>query len=146
MRFKRILCGVDFSQVSVNAYETAVEFARSWKAQLHIMHVIEADPRPLEWLPQPEPSNAVTSLQETARAAMEALVGPSATALDGLTVTSEVTNGRAPDEILNRARDLEIDLIILGDRGLTLPEETFSGGAAERVMKGAACSVLIVRD
>lgn len=145
MKFNRILCGVDFSQPSVRAFETAVDLARSFKASLHIMHVIEAYPVVSEWTHARGLGDATPSLEEKAAAAMEALVATAAKEFNGVPVTTEVTEGRAAVEILNRAREREIDLIVLGSKGLTLPEEAFAGSTAERVVKGAACSVLIVR-
>ena len=44
MKFKQILCGVDFSEASVKAFEAAVDIARSFKSELHVIHVVEADP------------------------------------------------------------------------------------------------------
>src|SRR5689334_17923577 len=44
MIFKKILCGVDFSQPSLRAFQTAVQLARQSKAELHLLHVIEAQP------------------------------------------------------------------------------------------------------
>jgi nucleotide-binding universal stress UspA family protein len=78
--------------------------------------------------------------------AMEALIKQEAETLEGVPLTTEITGGRAYVEILNRARDFQADLIVLGAKGLRLPEDTIGGGAAERVFRGASCSVLIVRD
>lgn len=146
MKFKRILCGVDFSQPSVLAFDAAVELARLMKAELHIMHSIEAYPGVAEWLPVGNMDDATASLQEKAEAAMGALIATAKDTFNGVPVTAEVTTGRAFVEILNRARDREVDLIVLGAKGLTLIEEAISGSTAERVVKGATCSVLIVRD
>jgi nucleotide-binding universal stress UspA family protein len=145
MRLKRIVCGVDFSQSSVTAFNTAVELVRLTKAELHVLHVIEAYPVVSEWLPIGAREDAILVLEEKARGAMEALIATIKEGFIGTRVTTEITMGRAHVEIINRARDKEADIIILGAKGLTLPEEAFSGTTAERVMKGAASSVLIVR-
>jgi nucleotide-binding universal stress UspA family protein len=76
---------------------------------------------------------------------MEALVATAKKAFNGTPVTTEITRGRAYVEILHKAHEWKADLIVLGAKGLTLPEEAFSGSTAERVMKEAQCSVLIVR-
>jgi nucleotide-binding universal stress UspA family protein len=146
MKFKRILCGVDFSKPSVLAFNVAVELARLMHAELHILHVIEAVPAVSEWIPARGAGDAVVmTLEQKAQAAMDALVATAAEAFNGTRVTTEVTEGNAAAEILHHARDREADLIILGAKGLALPEEAFAGSTAERVMKGAACSVLVVR-
>ena len=84
-------------------------------------------------------------LEEKATSALESLVAASASALEGVPLTLEVTAGRAYVEILNHARDWSADLIVLGAKGATALEQIVVGGTAERVMKDALCSVLIVR-
>lgn len=86
------------------------------------------------------------SLEEKVTEALEALIEREAKTLEGAPLTTEITRGRAYVEILNRARDYQADLIVLGAKGFPLPEEAIGGGAAEHVFKGASCSVLIVRD
>ena len=133
MKTKRILCGVDFSESSVSAFETAVELARALRAEVHVLHVIEADP-----------ATPNLALEGKAINAMDLLVA-SASDLGDSQLTTEVTTGRAFTEILNRARERTFDLIVLGAKGIRLPEEAVFGGTSERVVKEAPCSVLIVR-
>src|SRR5262245_23710658 len=133
MNFKRILCAVDFSPTSVKAFEAAVELARTFKAQLHVLHVVEA-----------EPSVPDLALEEKAIAAMNSLIS-SVVAAD-IDLTSEITTGTAFVEILKRANEGKVDLISLGTKGFTLIEERVFGGTANRVFNEAPCSVLAVRD
>jgi len=137
MKFKRILCGVDFSEYSVKAFKSAVELARLFKAHLHVIHVTEANPA--------IPGDALT-LEEKAMTALSALVTQWATTLDRDQVTTEVTTGRASTEIINSAHTREVDLVVLGAKGVTLLEEAFIGGTMEHVLKKARCSVLAVRN
>lgn len=145
MKVKRIICGVDFLPASVKAFEAALELAQSFQAALHVMHVIEVYPVVL--MPQAVSSeNAAFPLEEKAAEAMDELIRREARILEGAPLTTEITRGRAYVEILNRARDFQADLIVLGAKGLPRLEESIGGGAAEQVFKGASCSVLIVRD
>jgi nucleotide-binding universal stress UspA family protein len=134
MKFTRILCAVDFSQPSIAAFETAAELARALRAELHVVHSIEAEPR----------SPDIT-LHQKAVAAMDALIASDVETDPNLRIRTEVTTGNAASEILNYARDRKIELIVLGANGLTLPEEAVLGGTAKLVMNEAACSVLVVR-
>ena len=135
MKFKRILCGVDFSHTSVQAFETAVDLARFFNAELHVIHVVEA-----------EPSVPDFSLEEKALAAMDTLTARAVKDGRDLQITTEVTTGSASTEILNRAHERNVDLIALGTKGLTLLEEGIVGGVAKRVFSGAPCSVLAVAE
>ena len=135
--FTRILCAVDFSRGSVEAFRVAVEMARLHAAALHLFHVIEAQPA--------GPAEVLIEILRRANAAMEGLVASAQPTLKGLACTTEVASGRAFDEIVRRARDWKADLIVLGAKGMTSLEEIIVGGTAERVTKEASCSVLVVR-
>lgn len=144
LNFKRIVCGVDFSPMSVAAFLTAAELARSMNAELHVLHVIETYPPAASW-PRDAERRDVQSLEQKATSAMDALVARSAGALDGVSVTTEITVGLAFAELLNRARDSTRDLIVVGAKGVKLLEDALFGGTAGQVVKGAPCSVLVVR-
>ena len=137
MAFKRILCAVDFSPGSLEAFRVAVEMARLHSGALHLFHAIEAQPA--------GPGEVVIEIVQKANAAMEGLVASARSSLKGLAFTSEVTSGKAFVEIVNRAREWNADLIVLGSKGTTSLEEIVVGGTAEAVMKQASCSVLVVR-
>src|SRR5215813_10391722 len=122
MKFKRILCGVDFSQASVKAFETALELVRPFKAELHVMHFIEA-----------EPATPDLTFQEKAVAAMDTLVSSVARDDRNLQITTEVTIGGDSDDLLNRAREPTVDLIVLGAKGCTLLGERVFCETAKRV-------------
>jgi nucleotide-binding universal stress UspA family protein len=145
MKFKRILCGVDFLPASLTAFETALELAQSSQAALHILHVIEVYPV-VPVSPVPIPEEATIGLEEKAAEAMDALLRREIETLEGAPLTTEITRGRAYVEIINCARDYQADLIVLGAKGLSLPEEAIGGGTAEHVFRDASCSVLMVRD
>jgi universal stress protein A len=143
MAFKRILCAVDFSETSLEAFRQAVELARLFASQLYVLHVIEARPVVSGLIGIDEAGEMAVELEEKATAALESLVTSSD--LEGVPLSLEITAGRAFVEILNHARDRQADLIALGAKGATALEQIIIGGTAERVMKDALCSVLIVR-
>ena len=135
--FKRILCAVDFSRGSVEAFRVAIQTAKLHGATLHLFHVIE-----------PLPSGTgelIVEIVAKANAAMEELVRWAQPSLNGLPFTSEATSGRAYEEIVHRARDWKAELIVLGSKGATSLDEIVIGGTAAAVVKEAPCSVLLVR-
>ena len=134
MKLKQILCGVDFSEPSVGAFETAVELAQRFKAELYVLHTIEADPL--------VPNMA---LEEKATRAMNALIAPVQEKFPDLHLATEVTTGTAFVEILSRASERHCDLITLGAKGIAMLGERLVGRTSDHVVKEAQCSVLIVR-
>jgi universal stress protein A len=145
MAFRRILCAVDFSQESVRAFHTAAETARQSKGALHLLHVVEAQPVVSELLPVNGLGETMLTLDEKAAAAMQSLVESSARELEGVALTTEIDNGSAFVEIPRKAREWKADLIVLGAKGTASLEKVLVGSTAERVMRDAPCSVLVVR-
>jgi nucleotide-binding universal stress UspA family protein len=145
MAFNRILCAVDFSETSLEAFRRAVEMARRFASSLYVLHVIEARPVTPDLIRGDVVGDMAVELEEKATAAVESLVASSSSDLDGVPLTLEVTAGRAYVEILNHARDWGADLLVLGAKGATALEQILVGGTAERVVKDAPCSTLIVR-
>jgi nucleotide-binding universal stress UspA family protein len=135
--FKRIMCAVDFSADSLEAFRVAAEMARPHSASLHLLHVIEAQPV--------TPAGVEIRIIDEANAAMEKLVASAGPSLDGLALTTEVTSGLASVEIVEHARQWKADLVVLGSKGITSLEEIIVGSTAENVLKEAPCSVLVVR-
>jgi len=60
-------------------------------------------------------------------------------------VTSVYRAGDPAEEILKVAHDVHADLIVVGRRGLGRLGEMFLGSVSERVLRGAECTVLVVR-
>ena len=137
MKLKRIICGVDFSDHSVKAFQATVELARAMRAEVHLVHVIES---------VPIVEKDVMALEEKARLALEILVRQWGNTLDDGQLITTVTTGRAFDELVHMARKLEADLAVLGPRGIKLLEEPFIGTTTEHVLKKAPCSVLVVKN
>jgi universal stress protein A len=137
IKFERILCAVDFSPDSLEAFRAAIEMARLYSGELLVFHVIE---------PQPSVSpDALIEINKKANDAMAELIASAGSALEGIDVSSEVTSGAAFAEIANRARDWRANLVVLGAKGVTSLTEVVIGGTAEAVMKESPCSILVVR-
>jgi universal stress protein A len=134
--FRRILCAVDFSRDSLEAFRAAVELARLRSGAVHVLHVIEAQ--------LPGSGEVIIELTKKANAAMAELIA-SAPSKD-LALSSEVTSGDAVIEIVDQAKEWRADLVVLGARGVILIEDIVVGGTAEGVTRGAPCSVLVVRQ
>jgi nucleotide-binding universal stress UspA family protein len=69
----------------------------------------------------------------------------SALAREGYEVDRRVHEGHAAQQILRIAQDQDVDLVVLGARGLTGIREFLLGSVSGRVLRYAPCSVLIVR-
>ena len=125
-RVRTILFPTDFSSYSNQAYLHAVALAEKYRATLIVVFVAgpgqEADPS--YWrgqLEQIRPANP--------RIPVEHIM------LDGDPAT----------EIVRYARDTGVNLIVMGTHGRTGVERLLMGSVAEKVLRDAPCSVLVVK-
>lgn len=141
---KNVLVPTDFSVTSASALDYGREFARTFGATLHVLHVVENS---LMWAgPEAVGIDFVHLQEELATAARETL--------DRL-VTSEdrvqlkavpaVRSGNSPaSEIAAYAKAEGIDLIVLGTHGRGMIGHLLLGNVAEKVVRIATCPVLTV--
>jgi nucleotide-binding universal stress UspA family protein len=64
---------------------------------------------------------------------------------DRVTVQAQVCDGRPAQTILEEAAILSADLIVVGAKGLSAPDEFRLGATAHKLVHYAGCSVLVVR-
>jgi nucleotide-binding universal stress UspA family protein len=65
-------------------------------------------------------------------------------AAQGISAETALRNGDPATQILHLAAEREVDLIVAGARGVSLLEGLWMGSVADRLLKDARCSVLIV--
>jgi nucleotide-binding universal stress UspA family protein len=141
-----ILVGTDFSRPARHALVRARSLAREYECPLYVLHIIEA--RDLEELARlaglPE-TTLRERLEAERRARLEALLPEvNATGTMGR-VESLVVWGHPFEEILKKAMDLGVGLIVLGTAGHTADlERALFGSTAEKVLRAAPCPVLCV--
>ncbi|MBI5571386.1 MAG: universal stress protein [Desulfomonile tiedjei] len=142
---KKILLCTDFSENSGPPLAAAVEYATAFAGSLAIVHVIDfwaGFPVGDDRIPV-DVNRLVARIEESAQKDLETLAQDCALKLPAVTTHCRV--GFPPDEILQVAREGEIDLIVMGTHGWTGVKHFLLGSVAERVVRTAKCPVLIVR-
>ncbi len=141
--WRRICCAVDFSDPSRFAMEEAADLARTFRAQLTLVHVEEPPPvMPVDmFIPAPATFETVSVDVARCMAAWREV----AAARAGSPVRSSVRIGAPAEEILRFAREDAMDLVVLGTHGRTGLKHLVLGSVAERVVRQAPCPVLVVR-
>lgn len=141
VRYRTILCPVDFSEQSIRAAEYAVNLAEEADAQLHLLHVIT-----LSWeLKELETSfEDVRGQLETDRLRrLDNLVPADASTY--CTIHTALRQGVVYQEILAAAADLAADLIVMGAHGRGALDVALFGSNTARVARAACCPVLVVQ-
>jgi nucleotide-binding universal stress UspA family protein len=140
-----ILVPVDFSAHSVLSLEYAAAFATRFGASLELLHVVE-DPATAAWAAE----GAVLDIAGI-RAALvedaERQLAEYRTRLEALEVPAITTVriGSPASTIVDYARTIHTDLIIMGTHGRSGFSHLVLGSVAERVVRHAACPVFTVR-
>jgi nucleotide-binding universal stress UspA family protein len=146
IQLNRILVPTDFSEFSKPAMDHGCAIAARFSAQLHLLHVV---PDPAMLVPEAaafsvESMQAQTdSMVAEAQAELQKL--PSDGWDDGQPVVREVRVGTAFMEIIEYAREKEIDLIVIGTHGRSGLMHILMGSVAERIVRKAPCPVLTVK-
>ncbi|MGE5222807.1 MAG: universal stress protein [Omnitrophica WOR_2 bacterium] len=138
--FKNILLAYDGSEHANKAAKLAGEMANSLKADLWV--VVAYDPIP-EYLGKPNFQDAITSRLDHAEEIMKSALEETGS-LSGV-VRKEIIEGPAAEAILNVAEARNIDLIVMGTRGLGKLVGLLVGSQSQKVVAHAGCPVLLVR-
>ena len=155
----RILVPTNLGDPSRAAINYGVAFARQFGSKLFLLHVLDAKKfdaaleteRVLEVLaPDAESNAAEPSALEVARNAARHDLGQLLASDDERATHAEyllrASGVQGPAEaIIACARELDVELIVMGKHHLGFVEHMLSGSVAEKVMRHAPCPVLIVQ-
>jgi nucleotide-binding universal stress UspA family protein len=144
-RIRRILVPLDFSPSADQALSYARAFAIDFGASLHLVHVVEDRLLSSPW-PNEVYQGSLYGLRERLIKEAEKRLSDCASSVrtNGLRVTLDVLIGAPSHTIVDTANDLDADLIVMGTHGRTGISHLFIGSVAERVVRHAACPVLVV--
>jgi len=147
--FKRILCGIDFSDCSMRALNYAMSLAQEADARLTVVHVIETPPEaPADFhqgafgVPQ-SLAEYIAASEEERRALLRDAVPDTVRAY--CTVETIMRTGKPYREILRVASEEQSDLIVIGIHGRGAADLLFFGSTAQHVVRQALCPVLTLR-
>jgi nucleotide-binding universal stress UspA family protein len=139
-RIKSILVPLDFSPPSRRALIYAADLAEQFDARLTVMHAIEPvatlDVAAMVWEDDKRRDTATAAITQFLKAAHVP---------QRLVETSVVRFGRSFHEITDVARTRKVDLIVISTHGYTGVKRAILGSTTERVVRHAACPVLVLR-
>lgn len=141
-RFKEILVPVDFSEHSTAALKAAIELAREFDSNLHLLHCYQIQPGGMSPYGIAIPSSYITEIRDVASrqlAEWQEKHVPAGIPVDAVAVP------KVPSEaIVETAKAIGADLIVMGTRGLSGFKHVMSGSVAERTVRFAPCPVMTV--
>ena len=143
MEIRKILVPVDFSDHSQRALDQAIEFAKAFRAELHLLHCYQIHPAAVSTYGIVVPE---TFEHDIRMAALQRLSEwRDKVSAQGVRVQEHITAHFPAEEIVAIAERLGVDLIVMGTRGLTGFKHVLLGSVAERTIRLARCPVLTVK-
>jgi nucleotide-binding universal stress UspA family protein len=144
IQVQRILVPVDLSECAQKAASYAAQFGAKLGADLLLLHVLEAQtvvPNALEVATADWPQ-----VEERALAAAEEKLGAFADSLPliGINAESAVEVGIPAEVLVAETETGDIDLVITSTHGHTGLKHVLLGSTAEKLVRLAACPVLVV--
>jgi universal stress protein A len=137
---KNILVPTDLSEGAEHALDYACELGRILGAKVHLLNVIG-----IPVLGVPELGMALTSTMIDSMIADNQKALDELAALKGCTGEVVLKTGDARDLILQTAKELGVDLIVMGTHGRRGVRRALLGSVTESIVRSASCPVLTVR-
>lgn len=148
----KILFPTDFSNAAGNAYVYALKLAERLQAAITVVHVYEVL-QVHSWVEDSmnmgEVNDKITLGEfEHFKEEIELLKRIAAeNNLSSIQVNYSLKESDyVVEAVLNEAREVQADLIVMGTRGASGLKEIFFGSVASKVMEGAECPVFVVPD
>lgn len=144
--YKRILVPLDGSETADHGLDEAIGLARDGHGTLCLLHIIDTFPMMVEWTTTATFEKVVEDLR---RYGQQLLDKAAARARDqGVATESvvlELVSERVATAIVDQAKKLQCDLIVMGTHGRKGVSHLVLGSAAEGVIREAEVPVLLVR-
>lgn len=145
--YKKILVAIDDSETSASALREALLIAKASSAKLYIAHVADAMLMSMHGRTFSSTLNiehAIIEINNAGRALLDNAI-KSADGIDAETLLLETRNRRISEILSEKAKELGVDLIIIGRHGQRGLATLILGSTAEQLAKIATASVLLVR-
>lgn len=143
----KILVPIDGSKASMNAVEAAVKITETKDSVIKIITVVNlslasnlGDIIFVRGNIQ-EYDNELLKIYKKRGAE---LLDSVAAKYDSVKFEKEVLTGEPYEEIIEKAKNEKIDLIVIGNRGFSKIKRFFLGSVAQRVIAEAPCPVLVI--
>ena len=143
----RVLLALDGSEEANAATRAAVEISNATGSELHVVHVLDTNPR----VPYPSPGTWQTWEEELDHAKRQARAwvdrqAERIQAEGGRVKDAHLSFGEPDGEIVKLGEELGAALIVIGSRGLSGMSRMLMGSVSDSVVRHAHGPVLVTRD
>jgi len=141
MKFEHVLVPIDFSEQARRALRAADELCQSYDATITLLHVhtiVGVAVLDFTYVERPQD---IVRITEAAEVQLRAWAADLKTAKDRVKI--EVMTGEPVTEIVRLSESH--DLVVMSTHGRSGLTRFLMGSVVERVVRGAHCSVLVIR-
>ena len=139
---KKILIPTDGSEHSIRAAQYGISIAKMVGAQITAVFVV--DEYVLDQIAKiTERETAVRELEEQGKVNVNFVKDMAGK--EGISTTSLIAQGRPFERIVHIAKDLNVDLIVMGTYGRRGTDRILIGSVTERVIEYVSCPVLVIK-
>ena len=140
---KNILVPIDFSDVTDEVIKMGAQFAKAFSAKLWIVHVAAPDPEFVGYKvgPQHERDWRADTLRKEHKIIQDT---KKRLENDGIDAEGLLIQGLVTETILNEAKKLKADLIVVGSHGHGALFKLLMGNVCEGLVRKASCPILII--
>jgi len=139
---KKILIPTDGSEHSIRAAQYGISIAKMVGAQITAVFVV--DEYVLDQIAKiTERETAVRELEEQGKVNVNFVKDMAGK--EGINTTSLIAQGRPFERIVHIAKDLNVDLIVMGTYGRRGTDRILIGSVTERVIEYVSCPVLVIK-
>jgi nucleotide-binding universal stress UspA family protein len=144
-QFRRILVPLDGSELAERALEPALMIARAVSAEVVLFRVAEPISRTRELARMPDLyHDFITAAHREADAYLRSL--HEGLSYARLSIQSRSAADGVARQILDFVAESDVDLIVMSSHGRSGVSRWVHGSVAEKVLSGASCAILLIRD
>lgn len=141
---KKILVPTDFSNQAENALKVAVQLAKRYNSEIHILHMIELPMHQIVATSNFSELPEAVFFMKIAHNHFEETLDRDY--LDGIDIYENIKFNTASDGILEACNEDDIDIIVMGSHGASGFKEMFIGSTAEKIVRTAKKPVLVIKN
>jgi nucleotide-binding universal stress UspA family protein len=141
----KILIPVDFSETSLLAIKHGAFLAKYTKGDVYLLHIINKQYEHYAVLEQPMHLETPVAYETGASNKLNELAA-SVSKEYGVSVNTIVSLGNPTKEIINTAKDISADLVVMGTHGYSPLEELVIGSNTLKVITKSTCPVMTMSE
>lgn len=139
IKIRRILCPTDFSEASRRALEVAKDLKNIFSSRIDVVHVFPGYVIREKIETLTDRDKAMQDLIEQSKGRLDRFLSDS-----GMKEPGVIDEGKPDKRIISFAEKEDIDLIVMGARGLGFIKGMIIGSVTDAVLKSSPCPVLVV--